>query len=302
MNVNGQTGLWVLLGIIIVVLLGAIFWKGHPLSSPLNGSTTSTDALFLCADDKTIDAIFKTGDSTPVPKPGEPPTPTGSVSLQLSDGRMLELPQTISASGVRYANGDESIIFWNKGNTAFLQEGTNQTYVNCIEAKGDPGGLPEAYADRNYEFTLRYPEGYSVNPGYKDQALGPGKDIPGVSFTIPKSLSDGTNLGSDTHFAIEQSSATSCSASSFFSDKRNPITLTENDTTYSVASTTDAGAGNRYEEWVYAIPGTSPCMAIRYFIHYSVIENYPPGAVKEFDKETLLAQFDAMRKTLIIGK
>lgn len=59
-----------------------------------------------------------------------------SVSLALSDGRSFDLPQTISGSGARYANTDESMVFWNKGNGAFVQEeGDMITYADCIEAK-----------------------------------------------------------------------------------------------------------------------------------------------------------------------
>jgi len=50
------------------------------------------------------------------------PVPTGSVSLVLSDKREMILKQTISASGIRYANPDESFIFWSKGNGAFISE------------------------------------------------------------------------------------------------------------------------------------------------------------------------------------
>ncbi|HVS79986.1 MAG TPA: hypothetical protein VHF05_03315, partial [Candidatus Paceibacterota bacterium] len=78
-------------------------------------------------------------------------------------------------------------------------------------------------------------------------------------------------------------------------------TITENGTDYSVASSTGAGAGNRYEETVYALPGTNPCVGVRYFVHYGVIENYPAGAVKEFDRQSLLSTFDSMRKTLILN-
>lgn len=75
-------------------------------------------ATFVCADKKSIVAEFY---------PDE-------VSLTLSDGRALSLPQVISGSGARYANNDESIVFWNKGNTAFLTEGSDEamTYKDCV--------------------------------------------------------------------------------------------------------------------------------------------------------------------------
>ncbi len=65
---------------------------------------------------------------------------------------------------------------------------------------------------------------------------------------------------------------------------------------------TGAGAGNRYEETVYATPSMSSCVAVRYFIHYVAIENFPDDTVKAFDQEALLNQFDQIRRTLTIGQ
>ncbi|MCA9730335.1 MAG: hypothetical protein KC729_21825, partial [Candidatus Eisenbacteria bacterium] len=69
---------------------------------------------------------------------------------------------------------------------------------------------------------------------------------------------------------------------------------------YSVASRREAAAGNRYEETVYAIRGTRPCVAVRTLIHYGVIENYPPET-HAFDREALGATLDRMRKSLVLA-
>ena len=58
----------------------------------------------------------------------------GSVRLALSDGRGLSLPRAISADGARYANPNESFVFWNVGDTAFIQENGAETYSGCITA------------------------------------------------------------------------------------------------------------------------------------------------------------------------
>lgn len=55
-----------------------------------------------------------------------------SVDIELSDGRTFSLPQVISADGARYANPTESIIFWNKGNGAFIEENGTTTYSGCV--------------------------------------------------------------------------------------------------------------------------------------------------------------------------
>ena len=43
------------------------------------------------------------------------------------------VPQAMSASGARYANKDETFVFWNKGDTAFVTEGKDgkETYSGC---------------------------------------------------------------------------------------------------------------------------------------------------------------------------
>jgi membrane-bound inhibitor of C-type lysozyme len=72
---------------------------------------------YVCKGDKTIKAVYY----------------SEKVDLTLSDGRSLSLPQTMSGSGIRYANADESVVFWSKGNTAFITEGADAqpTFDGC---------------------------------------------------------------------------------------------------------------------------------------------------------------------------
>jgi membrane-bound inhibitor of C-type lysozyme len=85
--------------------------------------TPIASVTFKCEGDKAIDATFY----------------ADSVDLTLTDGRSMELPQVISGSGARYANADESFVFWNKGDTAFITEGPddneNMTYKDCVAIK-----------------------------------------------------------------------------------------------------------------------------------------------------------------------
>lgn len=86
-----------------------------------DGEEAIATVKFTCDDSKSIDATFY----------------SDKVHLVLSDGRTLDVPQAMSASGARYANADESFVFWNVGNTAFITEGDPdvQTYANCVEQK-----------------------------------------------------------------------------------------------------------------------------------------------------------------------
>jgi hypothetical protein len=90
------------------------------LCAPATAGDT-VPALFRCEAGRTVQAVFSNG-TTP------------SVSLLLSDGRRLVLPQTRSGSGARYANADESIVFWNKGDTAFIDETSQPGYRGCRSA------------------------------------------------------------------------------------------------------------------------------------------------------------------------
>jgi len=290
-----------------LVLVAVIFvvWLFYPSPLKQNEEKENTkqekQVSYLCKDSKTIDADYHFG--TPIKtNPGEPPKPNGSVNITLSDKRMLSLPQTISASGIRYANTDESIIFWSKGNGSFLLENNKETFMDCIEIAPNPGNLPQTYSDSANGFSIRYPAGYRIDNEYRYQALGPEKEIGGIKFIIPQEMGTGTNLSSnDTGVSIEEiSNIQNCDASLFVYPNTKITSIDDNGITYSIASTSDAGAGNFYEETVWAFPGTNPCKAIRYLIHSTNIGNYTPGTTKEFDRKTLIEQFDAIRKSLTL--
>src|SRR6202012_772585 len=89
----------------------------------------------------------------------------------------------------------------------------------------------------------------------------------------------------------------SCTADKFLDDADQAGMHPETDggITWSVEHGTDAGAGNFYDETVYAVQGPQSCLAIRYFIHSTNIANYPPGSVTEFDSSKLTATFDKRR-------
>lgn len=295
--------------IILLALIGAGWWYYHGMTpttgAPAQQQQPTATAAFACDAGKSIGATFYEGSSTPSSDTNQPPTPGGSVSLALSDGRSLTLPQTESGSGIRYANADESFIFWGKGNTAFVQEGADQqqTYTGCILVSPDSTGvLTQVYATSTLGFSLRMPPGYTP-AAYTYQALGPGKGIKGVKFTIPATAATGTNLSKDTYISIEElPNSTTCLASEFVSPGSKASTFTDSGVDYSAATSSDAGAGNLYNEAVFSIPGSSPCTAIRYFIHSTQIANYPAGTVTEFNKENLVNEFDAIRRTLVLGR
>ena len=55
-------------------------------------------------------------------------------------GATYQLPQQVSASGVRYSNG--TVTLWTKGQSAFVEENGVITYNNCTTSQSMPGTLP----------------------------------------------------------------------------------------------------------------------------------------------------------------
>jgi membrane-bound inhibitor of C-type lysozyme len=299
-----NTSIAIILLVIIVGLGFLLVWHYHSLKSvPSTLGTPSKPISYVCNADKTITAVYYEGVTTPSVNPDQPPVPGGSVEVTLSDGRHLVLHQTLSADGTRYANADESFVFWGKGNGALvLEDNTQKNYIGCvmIAQLGAGSSLTQSYANGSLGFSLRIPPDFSPNEAYEYQ-LSPSKTISGVKFTIPETLAAGTNLSVDSYLSVESMPQTaSCTADLFIDGIHPPQQISEGDVEYSVATSSDAGAGNRYEETVYAIPGTNPCVAVRYFIHYGVVQNYPEGTVKEFDKQALLDLFDEIRQTLVL--
>ena len=130
----------------VAIIAGAGIWyaggkknKSQSIPTPLTSAPTNpatpspvAQVTYTCDGGKTINAAFYKGGATPV-NPGEPPTPSGNVKIALSDGRNFDLPQTISADGGRYANSDESFVFWSKGDGAIVLENNVQgSYTGCV--------------------------------------------------------------------------------------------------------------------------------------------------------------------------
>jgi len=146
---------FVLIIVILAVIIGAgALWyakiQEEPYQSVENTNnkgvqnlSLTAQATYNCNGGKTIQAAFYKGEPKPV-EPGQPPIPTGSVKLILSDGRRFDLPQTISADGGRYANSDESFVFWSKGDGALvLENGVAKDYQGCLVASTEEKSAQE---------------------------------------------------------------------------------------------------------------------------------------------------------------
>ena len=107
--------------IVAIVLFVAVLVVGFQLGRAFEnkfilGEPVTSFVKFVCPGGQSIDVQFY----------------KNFVHLEFGWQKTLYLPQTISASGARYASSDESFVFWNKGNTAFIQENGTTTLDNCV--------------------------------------------------------------------------------------------------------------------------------------------------------------------------
>lgn len=108
----------------VIVVAGILIAAWYAITQSGNSDTADTSsgdvitAVFTCEGGRSMDVTFDNEKDT--------------VRLILSDGRDLTVPRAISASGARYANMDESFVFWNKGDSAFIEELGTMTYSGCV--------------------------------------------------------------------------------------------------------------------------------------------------------------------------
>jgi hypothetical protein len=185
--------------------------------------------------------------------------------------------------------------------TALVQLMTAALLVSQAAA-AVPAGW-KTFHDPRLGFTIAYPAGWRVDAHHESVSRGPDYPIPGVAFHIPAALAAGTNLSPDqTFLSVESQPGSNSKPAVFLDPVESEHPLEADGRRYTVASSADAGAGNIYETRLFVLDGTSPCIAVRYFVRSTNIHNYDPGTVKAYDARTLTSTFDAIRATLVLKK
>ncbi len=206
----------------------------------------------------------------------------------LYEGRSVVIarPDYVYVFSVTWMTSEDQIL---KDFDAIL---SNATFVS------DSVGAWKPYANSSFGFSAEVPPDFAVNESYFNYTLGPGKEIPGISFVIPESMATGTNLSADTRMSVEVLSRAACTPSDFIvtKSKGTPVTIGGNSYVYAISS--GAGAGNRYEESIYVTKQRELCYGIRFFIHSTAIGNYSEGTRKEFDKMALVSTFKKIMETV----
>lgn len=122
--------------ITLLIIFGGLLYIAYTNKETPAPNITTKSSTYTCKDKKIINVMFHTAtfNDPQTSKNSEPTLTTESADLTLSDGRNLHLSQTVSASGAKYTNNDESFIFWTKGTSAIILENNKEgAYLDCIE-------------------------------------------------------------------------------------------------------------------------------------------------------------------------
>ncbi len=144
------------------------------------------------------------------------------------------------------------------------------------------------------DFDLR--EGESANGGFAGTPMVQVR-FPEDAYQVPKS-----NFG-EAYMTVssgnDQKAATSCF--DFSSLQRMTASVesrTINGTLFKFATTTDMGAGNIYDSWVYRAQYKQRCYEFALTVHTGNISNYPSGTVVQFDQSRAFSILDQIFETV----
>lgn len=276
----------------IAVLVFAVSFIMYLITGPhLGGLAGGKSYVYYCADSETIRATFS----------------GTKVKLTLSDGRILNLRQSLAQTGIRYEGVIEgnSVVLAGEGYNLSLSEGGQITYRSCTAAKinsNDTSGM-STYTDSARTFSFTFPSGLQpagTDPGYligwSTLATSPGTILARVM--IPRTYMPYTNFA-DARFTIgmsvDSASVAECVQPRLgtIADGSGRLALP----TFTKITFASAGAGNIYETTSYRALHDNACYSIEYTIHYTQLDNYPAGTVTAFDKQKLVTMLDEMAKS-----
>jgi membrane-bound inhibitor of C-type lysozyme len=278
--------------VLLVVAGVGYFLISHETQKGMS-SQDATAVTFYCPDNAVLTTTFK----------------DDSMTLTLPDARSFTLLHTMAGSGTRYeatTTDGTDIVFWSEGDNAFVTENDKSTYTNCTAATVTDSDAPgyATYPNRGKTFRFAFPTNFAVSgsaPGYTPDwsasATASGKVL--ARIEVPQSYLLGTNFG-DAHFTVgtsaDPSAVATCTANP--SPTASPsTTATINGIEYQKFVWSDAAAGNRYDTTSYRVVRNDLCYAIEYTVHYGNIQNYPAGAVKEFDEKQVQSALDEIAQS-----
>jgi membrane-bound inhibitor of C-type lysozyme len=226
------------------------------------------------------------------------------VVLALSDGRHLTLPQTMSGSGTRYAQG--LIVFSGKGSSATLTENSKATYENCISGSDVSGdATTSTFTDTGKTFSFSHPIVFAVTGGDGSYSQDWATDSMHLGLmlarvVIPQTFMPKTNFG-DARFVVGTSADATAVKECLAPPQGNGVKSTKvtiNGVAFQKLVFAGAGAGNFYDTTSYRTLRNGQCYSVEYTIHSGNIGNYSPDqGIKAFNDAKIRSVLESIAQS-----
>ena len=173
------------------------------------------------------------------------------------------------------------------------------TALSSALAADSPAKL---YSDR-HGFTLRVPANATIetDPQENDQL-----DVVPTAAVVVKldpAVFKDTNL-SEASISVgvgnDPSIVAGCSAGKAAQGEKAAGTATLGGIKFTRFTFEDEGAGNRYASTIYRATSGGNCYELVEFLHYAAMENFSPGAIKQFDRAKIEAELRAITRSFAI--
>lgn len=288
-NMTKTNKLLIILGLFILTLI-ALFYVEKNLKNNSVVEVTipeTTNVIYYCQEGE-LRAVYEKND----------------VIVAFPDKRILTLNQSVSADGARYESGQ--IVFWGKGDNAFVTENDKTTFSNCVtgeKIKGDNGLT--TYINSSKLFSFIYPTDFNLyggDVGYTPDWRVNGNNS-GILFNIvaiSKSYMPNTNF-SDGKFTVGVSADPEAVKNCLKIENGAKIEsgkVAFGGKNFTKIVSVDAGAGNFYDTTSYRTINDGQCYAIEYTIHSTNIGNHSPDqGIKEFDKAKITSVLEGIAES-----
>ena len=160
----------------------------------------------------------------------------------------------------------------------------------------------KTYNDR-HGFSLRIPANAAVENDTQEN--GQLDMIPTAAAVVKLDLADfkGTNLGEasvSVGVTNDPTIVASCSAGKAAQGEKPDGSATLGGVKFNRFAFEDEGAGNRYDSTIYRATSDGNCYELVEFLHFAAMENFSPGALKQFDRAKIEAELHAITRSFAL--
>jgi hypothetical protein len=158
------------------------------------------------------------------------------------------------------------------------------------------------YNDR-HGFSLRVPLTASVETDTQENGQLDMIPEAAVVVSINPNEFKGTNLGNASvsiGISKDPSIVAACSTGQAAQGEKPAGSATLGGIKFTRFTFEDAGVGNRYASTVYRATTGGNCYEVVEFLHWAAMDNFSPGAIKEFDRAKIEAELNTIARSFAV--